>query len=120
MLFRCAVHPKGLDPFQAAKAWHLRMRDGLTWKEVRAEVRTISGEHPGQDAVEDAVGRVQAQRQTRDFQKTGVAQTRYSRCGRTPVLSQAQKQAVVTFVKRWRHKRTMVVCRWMGWEMHSS
>ena len=56
MLFRCTVHPRGLDPFQAAKAWHLRIRDGLTWKEVRAEVRTINGAHPGQEAVEDAVG----------------------------------------------------------------
>ena len=40
MLFRCVVHPKGLDPFQAAKAWHLRIRDGLTWKEVRAVITT--------------------------------------------------------------------------------
>ena len=55
MLFRCVVHPKGLNPFQAAKAWHLRVRDGLAWKEVRAQVRTINGTHPGQDAVEDAV-----------------------------------------------------------------
>ena len=43
MLFRCVVHPKGLNPFQAAKAWHLRVRDGLAWKEVRAQVRTIKG-----------------------------------------------------------------------------
>ena len=105
MLFRCVVHPKGLNPFQAAKAWHLRVRDGLAWKEVRAQVRTINGTHPGQDAVEDAVARVEAQRHTHDFQKTGVAKYRYSRCGRAPLLSQAQKQAVVAFVKRWRHKR---------------
>ena len=60
MLFRCTVHPRGLDPFQAAKAWYLRIRDGLTWKEVRAEVRTINGAHPGQDAVEDAVAQCSA------------------------------------------------------------
>ena len=42
------------------------MRDGLTWKEVLAEVRTINGAHPGQDAVEDAVARVQAQHHTRE------------------------------------------------------
>ena len=87
MLFRCVVHPKGLNPFQAAKAWHLRVRDGLAWKEVRAQVHTINGTHPGQDAVEDAVARVEAQRHTHDFQKTGVAKYRYSRCGRAPLES---------------------------------
>ena len=57
MLFRCVVHPKGLSPLLAAKAWHLRICDGLTWEQARAEVRTTNGEHPGQDAVKDAVSR---------------------------------------------------------------
>ena len=109
LLFRCVVHSKGLSPLQAAKVWHLRARDGLAWEEVRAQVRTINGTHPGQDAVEDAVARVEAQHHTHDFQKTGVAKYRYSRCGRAPLLSQAQKQVVVAFVKRWHHKRFCTV-----------
>ena len=57
MLFRYTVHPKGVDPFQAAKAWHLRCHEGLPWKRVRMLGRTVSGAPPGQDALEDAVAR---------------------------------------------------------------
>ena len=42
MIFRYAIHRKGLDPFQAAKAWRLRVQQGLPWKAVRALVRTVS------------------------------------------------------------------------------
>ena len=105
MLFRCAVHPKGLDPFQAAKAWHLRKKDGLPWQVVRLQVCTMSGTQPGRMAVEDAVRRIEAQRQTSKFKRTGVASLRYAKCGRKPLLSPEQKKAVVAFVRRWRHKR---------------
>ena len=105
MLFQYVVHPKGLDPFQAAKAWHLRTQAGLPWKVVRAQVRTVSGTPPGQDALEDAVARVGAQRHVRSFRKSGAAKHGYDRCGRAPLLSQAQKQTIVAFVKCWRNKR---------------
>ena len=97
--------PQGLDPFQAAKAWHLRKQEGLPWKVVRFQVHTMSGTHPGMDAVQDAVGRVEAQRRTSKFRKAGVASSGYARCGRTPLLSSEQKKAVIAFVKRWCHKR---------------
>ena len=105
MLFQYVVHPRGLDPFQAAKAWHLRVQGGLPWKKVRAQVHTVSGAQPGQDAIEDAVARVGAQRHALSFQKSGAVQSKYHRCGRAPLLTRAQKQAVVAFVKRWRNKR---------------
>ena len=105
MLFQCVLHPKGLDPFQAAKAWHLRMKQGMSWLQVRAQVHTVAGARPGQRAVEDAVTRVAAQRHSVEFQRTGVVKANYTNCGRTPLLSPAQKQAVVAFVKRWRSKR---------------
>ena len=54
MIFRYSAHPKGLGPFQAAKAWHVRVLQGMPWKDVRLLVRTVSGMHPGQDALEDA------------------------------------------------------------------
>ena len=81
MIFRYAVHPKGMDPFQAAKAWHLRRVDGMSWKVVRSLVRTVSGAPPGQDAVEDAVARVDTQRQTAAFKRSGAATTGYANCG---------------------------------------
>ena len=105
MLLRYAVHPKGLDPFQAAKAWLLRVEQGLPWQQVRSLVRTASGMPPGQDALEDAVARVDAQHHTAEFARSGAATMGYARCGRTPMLTSAQKLAVVHFVKRWRSKR---------------
>ena len=73
MIFRYALHPKGLDPSQAAKAWHLRRMDGMSWKVVRSLARTVSGAPPGQDAVEDAVARVDTQRHTAAFKRNGIA-----------------------------------------------
>ena len=95
MIFRCAVHPKGLDPFQAAKAWHLRVQQGLPWKAVRLLVRTVSNKAPGQDALEDAVARVDARQHTPEFKKSGIAKTSYANCGRAPMLTPAQKKAIV-------------------------
>ena len=100
MIFRHSDHPKGLDPFQAAKAWYLRRVSGMPWKEVRSLVRTVSGAPPGQDAVEDAVKRVDTQRRTAAFKRSGTTTTGYAKCGRAPSLTPAQKQSVVAFVKQ--------------------
>ena len=54
---KCTVtlHPRGLDPFQSAKAWFLRKKSKLPWKDVRKQVRTVNGQLPGQRALENAV-----------------------------------------------------------------
>ena len=78
MLFQCVVHPKGLDPFQAAKAWHLRVQQGMSWLQVRAQVHAVSGARPGQRAVEDAVTRVAAQQHSAEFQRTGAVKAKYA------------------------------------------
>ena len=105
MLYRCTLHPKGLNPFQAAKAWHLRKKLKQSWHKIRSQLRTVNGSRPGQDAAEDAVARVEAQRHTAHFRKFGAAKLGYAKCGKKPVLSDAQRKAVVDFVKRWRQKR---------------
>ena len=92
MIFRYTVHPKGLDPFQSAKAWHLRVQQGLPWKSVRSLVRTVSKKIPGQDAVEDAVARVDTQRRTSEFKKSGNAKSSYANCGRALMLTPAQRK----------------------------
>ena len=101
MLFQCVLHPKRLDPFQAAEAWHLRVKRGMSWLQVRTQVHAVAGARPGQRAVEDAATRVAAQRYLPEFQRICVVKAMYANCGRTPLLSPAQKQAVVAFVKRW-------------------
>ena len=97
---KCIVmlHPKGLDPFQAARDWFLRKKLKRSWNEVRKEVRTVTGKMPGQRAIENAVNGASARRH-------GIPKSKYANCGRTSVLSPEQQQSVVAFVKRWRSKR---------------
>ena len=103
MIVQCSVHPKGLDPFQSAKAWHLRKVQRLPWKAVREQLRTASGGRPQRDSVVNAVRRIDDQRNTAAFRRTGVASTAYRNCGRKQLLTPQQKSAIVAFVKQWRH-----------------
>ena len=105
MIVQCSVHPKGLDPFQSAKAWHLRKVQRLPWKAVREQLRTASGGRPQRVSVVNAVRRIDDQRNTAAFRRTGVASTAYRNCGRKQLLTPQQKSAIVAFVKQWRHKR---------------
>ena len=105
MRVHTSVHPNGLDPFQAAKAWMLRTKLKLAWKEVRGQVLTARGGRPGQRALELAVKRIDVQQHQTHFRRTGTATLAYSNCGRKPMLTPEQKSAVVAFVKRWRSKR---------------
>ena len=43
MKYSFVAHPAGLNPFQAAKAWHLRKCSKLPWREVRTQLLTVSG-----------------------------------------------------------------------------
>ena len=99
------VHPKGLTPFEAAKAWYLRMVQKLPWRVVKEQVRTAEGGQPRRVAVANAVYRVDKQRRTAAFRKTGAAVCAYAKCGRKQVLTPEQKASIVAFVKQWRHKR---------------
>lgn len=105
MRMSVSLHPKGLSPFEAAKAWHLREVEKLPWLAVRKQVRTLDGGQPRRYAVVDAVKRISAQRHTAAFRRTGVATTAYRNCGRKHVLTVRQRSAIVAFVKQWRHKR---------------
>ena len=58
---QCSVRPKGLDPFQAAKAWHLWMVQRLPWKDVWGQLRTASGGRPQRVSVANAVRRIDGQ-----------------------------------------------------------
>ena len=105
MKYSFVTHPDGLNPFQAAKAWHLRKCAKLPWKEVRAQLLTVSGRRPNRKAMFRAVARIDEQRHTAGFQRTGTATLAYQNCGRKPMLSAQEKASVVDFVRRWRSKR---------------
>ena len=80
------THPRGLDPFQAAKAWYLRMVVKLSWREIQPSLRAAGGGQPGKDAMLHAVRRVDAQRSTASFHRHGAATLSYGNCGRVPLL----------------------------------
>ena len=97
---KCIVrlHPKGLDPFQASKAWLLQKKLKQSWRDVRKQVRAVSGNLPGQRALRNAVHGASALRH-------GIPKPKCANCGRTPMLSPEQKESVVAFVKKWRSRR---------------
>ena len=72
--------------FQAANAWHSRRAAWMPWKKVRLLVHTASGALPGLGALEDAVARVDMQRHTDAFKKSGAATSGSASCGRAPLL----------------------------------
>ena len=98
--FVVTVHPQGLHPLEAVRAWHMHKEEGSTIREVREQVTNIQGETPSASTVWSAVKRVDDMAAD-DF----VPASNYSNCGRKPKLTEEQEVAVVAFVKKWRHKR---------------
>ena len=100
------VHPKGLGPKEAAKAWYMRTQQKLKWNVIRTKVKNLQGRSPeSEHAVKNAVKRVA------EAGRNGVANTRWSNSGRRygpngekNMLTKAQEAQVIAFVKKWRHK----------------
>ena len=99
VVIRISLHPKSLSPTEAAKAWHLRLFEELSWPAVQMEVTDLSGNKPGLHAIRDAVARVAKARPDQ------IATTSYHKCGRSAELTAEQQKAVVAFVAKWRGKR---------------
>ena len=54
-----SVHPLGLSPAEAAKAWYMRVHQKRTWADIRAAVKNVQGMTPGsKHAIENAVKRI--------------------------------------------------------------
>ena len=93
------VHPRGLHPLEAARAYHLHEEEGLSLDSVRDEVRNMEGNRPSKKAVWTAV------RQVKALEGNAVPQTNYENCGRKRMLTAEDEAAIVEFVKKWRGKR---------------
>ena len=71
------VHPKGLGPKEAAKAWYMRTKQRMKWGDIRKKVKTLQGRPPDSEhAVMNAVQRMV------EAGRTGLAETHYANCGR--------------------------------------
>ena len=140
-----SVHPNGLGPKEAGKAWYsrhikasisnkptllvvawilfwkgeyLRKKQKMKWEDIQKEVKTMEGKRPKSDKpVRNAVTRVST------AGATGVAMTKYHNCGRRYgedggkyLITPRQEKEVVNFVKMWRNKR-FCTCRYIKQEL---
>ncbi len=104
VLHTMTVHPRGILPAQAAKAWHLRVKAKKKWREIQEEVVSAAGGTPSEHALENAVARMKS-RTPHD-----VPKYQYHNCGVKKMLTKRQDARVVAFVKKWRAKR-FCTCR---------
>ena len=51
------VHPRGLHPTEAVRAWHLHVEDGMGIRDVCDEVVNMLGQRPSYKAVSTDVGK---------------------------------------------------------------
>ena len=105
------VHPQGLGPIEAAKAWYMRKVEKMKWTDIQKKVKNVQGKIPqSEHCVKNAVQRVTA------AGKKGVAKTNYKNCGRKAALTPEETKQVVGFVKEWR-KKTFCTCRYIRGEL---
>ena len=115
------VHPNGLGPQEAGKAWYLRKVEKLPFKQILRKVKTVRGKRPkSKHCVENAVARVER------ADSDGIARTAYANCGRRYgkdgnkfALDKKQTQAILAFVKKWRTKR-FCTCSYIKLELQLS
>ena len=77
-----SLHPKGLPPLQAMKAWVLRIEEGLSWPEIQQRTTNVLGETAGDKAVREAVACKEAMEEGALVPKTKYTTKRGSCCAR--------------------------------------
>ena len=98
----------------AVRAHHLYTEEGLSYAEVRDEVHNMQGKRPSLKSVWSGVKRtaeVLAGKAGKLLPETG-----YKKCGRTDLLTEAQKLQVLKFVQTWRSKR-FCTCAYISKEL---
>ena len=101
-VLRVAIHPMGLHPVEAVKAWHKHVNDGMSLDDIlhEGEIVNLHGASPGRHALWAAIQRVK-----RMSDVDLLPLSKYDKCGRTQSLDAKQQKSIVHFVKTWRHKR---------------
>ena len=97
LLLNVSLHPKGLPPLQAVKAWMLRTEEGLSWPEIQERTTNVLGETAGDKAVREAVARIEAMEDG-----ALVPKTNYGNCGRKKNLPASTERKILEFAKKWR------------------
>ena len=107
------VHPSGLHPLEAVKAYHKWQEEGMSLDEVISEgvLVNVQGDVPGRKALYNAIRRVAAM-STKDH----MPNSKYARCGRKKALTPSDAKKVVKFVKQWRNK-VFCTCKYIRREL---
>ncbi len=107
------LHPNGLHPIEAIKAWHMHENEGLSLDEIigGGEVLNLQGEVVGKKVLWSAIKRVKNMGRGQLLPTTS-----YHKCGRTDILTDHQQKDIVAFVKKWRSKR-FCTCRYIKREL---
>ena len=107
MKVEVVVHPQGLGPIEAARAWYMRKVEKMRWTDIQKKVKNVQGKTPkSEHCVKNAVQRVTA------AGKKGIAKTNYKNCGRNKALTPEETKKVVAFVREWR-KKAFCTCRYI-------
>ena len=110
MVVKVSLHPRGLHPLEAVRAWQLR-EEGEKWEDIQKQVVNLRGQTPNLSVIFNAVLRVRKMGNS-DLLPT----SNYKNCGRKKSLTRAQERAVVGFVRKWRSKR-FCTCRYIAQEL---
>ena len=100
------MHPRGLAPGEAAKAWFLLVKQKHKWADIAKEIVNLQGERPSKFCMQAAVKRLRQRGQAMHVK------TKYHKCGRRygganggkHKLSEKQEKQVLAFVTQWRRK----------------
>jgi len=90
VLHTMTVHPRGILPAQAAKAWYLRVKAKKKWREIQEEVVNAAGGTPSEHALENAVARMKSRK------PHGVPKYKYQNCG----VKKYHTRAVLALARR--------------------
>ena len=66
-IVQVSLHPRGLHPTEAARAWHLHVEEGTSLNDVRKQVVNLTGSTPSVKAVWNAIHRTNAVRNLLDI-----------------------------------------------------
>ena len=74
-VLKLTVHPRGLSPDMAAKAWFLRVKQHYAWSAIAQEVVNVQGEAPSLRCLRLAVARMSKA-------PRAMPKCKYANCGR--------------------------------------
>ena len=89
VVVQVTLHPRGLHPTEAARAWYLHEEEGVSLRNVCKEVVNMSGMVPSVKAVWNAIEMVKSNQQS-----LPQTPTKYANCGRKRKLTPLQEKEV--------------------------